>query len=99
MPNTSRIRIDYQPGDAAQQALETAKRLPALRGKRQQELIDQLVILGLWALRASAMLPALPGQDRDRWRLPAGLAAEGESSTRVRASADVATGKATANAA
>lgn len=66
MPEADRVRIDWMPGEAAQSALQAAARLrPDLR---RQELIDLLVIHGLWAL--SARPPPLHGGDRDRWRLP-----------------------------
>ncbi|MFT3818291.1 MAG: hypothetical protein QM750_11765 [Rubrivivax sp.] len=61
-----RPRIDWMPGDAALQALAQAQRtMPAYS---RQALIDLLVVNGLWALQFRP--PALPGRDRDRWRLP-----------------------------
>lgn len=66
MADTNRHRVDWMPGEAALQALDAAQRLrPDLR---RQDLIDHLVIHGLWALQARP--PPLQGTDRDRWRLP-----------------------------
>lgn len=66
MPGVDRQRVDWMPGDAALQALDAAQLLrPELR---RQELIDALVIAGLWALQLRP--PPLHGNDRDRWKLP-----------------------------
>ena len=69
MAKKDRTRIDYMPGQAAIDALALAAVM--LPNKRQQALIDKLVITGLCAL--SWKLPELPklwGSDRDRWKLP-----------------------------
>ena len=66
MPKIDRPRIDYQPGQAAIDAIHiTANLLPKLR---TQALIDKLVITGLCALHWQS--PQLWGSDRDRWSLP-----------------------------
>lgn len=69
MAKKDRTRIDYMPGQAAQDALQiAATRFPK---KRQQALIDKLVITGLCAL--GWKLPELPqlwGNERDKWKLP-----------------------------
>ncbi len=66
MPLIDRPRVDWMPGEAALQALAMAQRMrPELR---RQDLIDLLVIHGLWALQFRA--PPLLGRDRDRWELP-----------------------------
>ena len=66
MPPADRQRVDWMPGNAALQALSIAQQVrPDLR---RQDLIDLLVIHGLWALQFRA--PPLHGDDRDRWRLP-----------------------------
>jgi hypothetical protein len=71
MPSSStRQRIDYTPGDAALEAIDVARTL--LVGHGQQDVLDRLVILGLWALKRSPP-PALLGNDRHRWTLPAEL--------------------------
>lgn len=66
MRDKTRPRIDYMPGQAALLAIDEAKRLRPWFGN--QDLIDFLVIRGLWTIKHEA--PALPGRDRDRWRLP-----------------------------
>lgn len=64
-----RQRIDYMPGTAAIEAIEHAEALkPRMR---RQDLIDLLVIRGLWTIKHEP--PALPGVDRDRWHLPDSL--------------------------
>lgn len=70
--NATRQRIDWAPGDAALEAIEIAETLfPHLR---RQEIIDRLVLTGLWALRQPpAIPPRFDGCDRDQWRLPANL--------------------------
>ena len=70
--NAIRTRIDWQPGDAALEALEIAESLrPHLR---TQELIDMLVITGLAALRHEPWAPpTFHGFNRNTWRLPASL--------------------------
>jgi len=66
MPKKDRARIDYQPGQAAIDALAlAAEQFPNLR---QQALIDRLLITGLVALHWKQ--PGLYGTDRDRWQLP-----------------------------
>lgn len=69
MPKIDRPRIDYMPGNAASEALALAGDMfPTLR---MQALIDKLVISGASALHHQQWRqPALPGKDRDRWRLP-----------------------------
>jgi hypothetical protein len=69
MAKKDRTRIDYMPGQAAIDALALAAAM--FPKKRQQALIDKLVITGLCAL--TWKLPELPklwGTDRDRWKLP-----------------------------
>ncbi len=68
--NAARTRIDWAPGAAARQALEIGEQLFPHLGR--QAVIDKLLICGLHALRH--VPPALWGQDRDAWQLPAGLA-------------------------
>jgi len=73
MPSSAtRLRIDWCPGDAALEAVQIAERMyPHLR---RQEIIDRLVITGLWALKQPpAIPPRFDGRNRDRWRLPANL--------------------------
>ena len=84
MPSSStRPRIDWQPGDAALEALSVAESLfPHLR---RQEVIDRLVITGLCALRHPPWAPPpLFGKSRDSWRLPASLSNPGNVTTRDR---------------
>lgn len=66
MPETTRRRIDYMPGPAAQGALDRAAGVyPELR---LQALIDKLVICGLSALTFDHWTPpALHGKNRDLW--------------------------------
>ena len=69
MAKKDRTRIDYMPGQAAIDALALAAEM--FPKKRQQALIDKLVITGLCAL--SWKLPELPklwGNERDKWKLP-----------------------------
>jgi hypothetical protein len=69
MSKTDRTRIDYMPGQAAQDALAlAAERFP---NARPQALIDKLVITGLCAMNWKLPeLPKLWGNNRDHWRLP-----------------------------
>jgi hypothetical protein len=50
MPSSAtRFRINWCPGDAALEAVQIAERMyPHLR---RQEVIDRLVLTGLWALK------------------------------------------------
>lgn len=65
MRDPGRVRIDYQPGAAALEALAIAQdRMPQMP---RQELIDLLLVRGLWTL---GLPPLPPGRDRERWRLP-----------------------------
>lgn len=69
MSKNDRTRIDYMPGQAANDALGLASAMfPNLRS---QALIDKLVITGLCALHWKG--PELWGTDRDRWKLPEGI--------------------------
>ncbi len=70
--NVTRTRLEWYPGDAAREALEIAERvLPLLR---RQEVMDYLVLLGLWTLQQPPQLPPrFEGRDRDAWRLPSAL--------------------------
>ena len=70
--NVTRRRIEWHPGAAALEALEVGERVfPHLH---RQEVIDKLVILGLWlAQQPVPRPPALDGRDRDSWKLPASL--------------------------
>lgn len=68
MTRSSRPRIDYAPGKAAQEAIaEVAQRFP--QWDNQQDLLDRLILTG-----ASALLhehwapPRLFEQSRHRWR-------------------------------
>lgn len=63
-------RIDWIPGPAARQAIDVAGAM--LTGHNRQDVIDRLVILGLWVLKHNAP-PQLHGNDRHRWRLPPDL--------------------------
>jgi len=74
MPCTDRRRIDYQPGQAALDALDVAEGLrPDLR---QQELIDWLLIVGVSAVTHQHWSPPqLLGDRRDGWKLPSGVRA------------------------
>ena len=69
MPKKDRTRIDYMPGNAALEALTLAGEM--FHDMRPQALLDKLVITGLCALLWKA--PALYGDDRDTWSLPAEL--------------------------
>lgn len=73
MPKSERIRVDYQPGEAALKALEIAAGMfPDLR---QQALIDKLVITAASVLHHGHWQPPrLYGSNRDHWKLPEGLA-------------------------
>ena len=74
MTKTARTRIDYSPAPAAVEALRAAQALHPT--DNTQALIDRLVIVGLAALvHPPWKPPALHGRDRDRWKLPVGLAA------------------------
>ena len=66
MAKKDRTRIDYMPGQAAIDALALAAEM--FPKKRQQALIDKLVITGLCALHWKP--PGLYGADRDCWQLP-----------------------------
>jgi len=80
--NATRQRIDYMPGDAAMEALQIGEQL--LCTLPRQEVLDKLVITGLWALQQPPwVLPPLLGKHRDRWRLPPSIrrALPGDSST------------------
>lgn len=79
MAKTPRVRIDWMPGPAALEALEKARQLRP--GMRQQDLIDYLVLHGLWVLRWAP--PPLLGRDRDRWVLPGSSTSEHESKPRA----------------
>lgn len=69
MSKNNRTRIDYMPGQAANDALGLASEMfPNLR---TQALIDKLVITGLCALHWNA--PGLYGSNRDHWKLPEGI--------------------------
>lgn len=76
MPKTERTRIDYMPGDTAQDAMALAEDMfPKLR---TQALIDRLVITAVSAMHHAAQhkpwqLPSIWGNDRDRWKLPDSL--------------------------
>ena len=48
MPKVDRVRVDYMPGPAALEALQTAQGL--FPNSNTQALIDRLVITGLSAL-------------------------------------------------
>ena len=67
--NAIRPRIDWCPGEAASEAVEIARELfPHLR---KQEVIDRLVITGLYALKQPPWAPPqFVGSDRDKWALP-----------------------------
>ena len=75
MTGHTRTRVEWQPGDAALEALEISRRLfPHLS---RQSLIDRLVITGLAALKHTPWRPPeLWGKHRDRWKLPAELRAD-----------------------
>lgn len=76
MPRTTRQRVDWMPGAAAQQALlVAADKWPDLN---TQAIIDKLVICGLSALLQRWEPPSLYGRDRDRWRLPRNLLTESD---------------------
>lgn len=81
MPKLERPRIDYTPGKAALDSIKVAHRLfPHLR---QQEIIDRLVITGLYALKQPPWSPpVLWGTDRDAWRLPPGIEAPPDPDSR-----------------
>lgn len=65
----TQARIEWLPGPAAQEALQT---LRALRpGYSQQDLIDLALIQMAWSDRFQ--MPQMPGRDRKRWVLPAAL--------------------------
>jgi hypothetical protein len=72
MPDSTRKRIEWYPGDAALEALQVAtEKYPRLR---QQALLDFIFLAGLSALTHQHWQPpALHGADRHRWRLPAAL--------------------------
>ena len=70
--NATRARVDWMPGDAAMEALGLAERL--FSNLPRQEVIDKLVITGIWALQQPPWVPPpLFGKHRDRWRLPPSL--------------------------
>ena len=72
MPKVDRVRVDYMPGPAALEALQTAQGL--FPNSNTQALIDRLVITGLSALvHGHWKPPPLYGRDRDAWKLPADL--------------------------
>jgi hypothetical protein len=69
-----RLRVEWVPGPAALEALDIAERQLGPAGLRTQEVIDRLVILGLWALKNPPKRPPdLWGKDRAQWTLPADL--------------------------
>lgn len=66
MTKKPRTRIDYMPGEAAQQALKDAAGLMPSFGT--QALIDKLILVGLSALTHEPWKPpALYGKNRDKW--------------------------------
>jgi len=72
MPKVDRVRVDYMPGPAAVEALQTAQGL--FPNSNTQALIDRLVITGLSALvQGHWKPPPLYGRDRDAWKFPADL--------------------------
>lgn len=74
MPRIDRVRVDYMPGPAAVEALQTAQGL--FPNSNTQALIDRLVITGLSALvQGHWRPPPLYGRDRDAWKLPDNLRA------------------------
>lgn len=66
MRDKARERIDYAPGPAAVDAIEAAVRAHPRLNK--QAVLDRLVVYGWWVLHRPQ--PTLPGNNRDRWRLP-----------------------------
>ena len=72
MSRLSRVRVDYMPGPAAVEALQTAQGL--FPNSNTQALIDRLVITGLSALvHGHWKPPPLYGRNRDAWKLPGDL--------------------------
>lgn len=74
MPKTDRVRVDYMPGAAALQALQTAQEL--YPKANTQELIDRMVITGLSALVHNKWQPPNLWGHRDRWKLPDSLSCD-----------------------
>jgi hypothetical protein len=62
-------RIDYTPGEAAEQALGQAEAMR--QGWNTQAVLDWLVITAVSALQhAQWQPPPRPGRNRHSWRLP-----------------------------
>ena len=69
MSKADRVRVDYMPGPAALDALQTAQEMHP--DANMQALIDRLVIPGLSALvHGHWKPPSLYGRDHERWKLP-----------------------------
>lgn len=67
-------RIEWNPGDAAFDALVVGESLFPTRNR--QDVIDMLVIIAVSALKSRPWQPpAFPVGSRYRWRLPANVAA------------------------
>lgn len=73
--NCTKRRLDWVPGNAAWRALLMAETLFPEMGR--QAVVDKLVIFGLSAYLATPWRPpALPGNARHTWKLPADLEAK-----------------------
>jgi hypothetical protein len=87
--NPNRLRIDWTPCPAARDALEEA-RASMPRGISQQEVIDRIVIMGLFAmrteaLRASIALPIFRSEHRSYWRADRRMTRSGNNQPKDRA--------------
>jgi hypothetical protein len=67
MAEKNRRRFDWVPGDLALEEFERSAGLPELRGLKEQERLDYLVITAISALEHRWTPPTLHGRSRHKW--------------------------------